>query len=236
MRKCNSQLCPLSIPRRGKDENCTPKSSPNLAPEDWRHFCQVKVRPPHHGSLAPLRIESQQHRPLLSTGCASTKSTSNPFTKFLHNSNDMNIKVLLGLAFWAHSFSCADALRVVEKSPLDTIARELKYKPGKESSSSHGGADKEESSTSSTSKGGKNPPPPNSSKAHKESTPFFVTSASCPQECLSANYAPDSHLLMDAIEQCDAESYHQQWEFLKVGTFNMLKNVGASDESTVATL
>src|SRR6056300_1425908 len=91
------------------------------------------------------------------------KSTSNPFTKFLHNSNDMNIKVLLGLAFWAHSFSCADALRVVEKSPLDTIARELKDKPGKESSSSHGGADKEESSTSSTSKGGKNPPPPNSS-------------------------------------------------------------------------
>jgi poly(3-hydroxybutyrate) depolymerase len=135
----------------------------------------------------------------------------------------MNIKVLLGLAFLAHSFSCADAVRVVGKSPLDTIARELKDKPGKESSSSHGGADKEESSTS-TSKGGKNPPPPN------ESNPLFVTSASCPQECLSANYAPDSHLLTDAIEQCDAESYHQQWEFLKVGTFNMLKNVGASDD------
>ncbi len=143
----------------------------------------------------------------------------------------MKIKVLLGLACWAHAFSHADAIRGVEKSPLDTIARELKDKAGKDSSSSHGGADKEESSTSSTSKGGKNPPPPNSSKAHKESTPFFVTSASCPQECLSANYAPDSHLLADSIEQCDAESYHQQWEFLKVGTFVMLKNVGASDES-----
>ncbi len=92
--------------------------------------------------------------------------------------------------------------------------------------SSNGGAGE-----GTTSKGGKNTAPhPNSSKAHKESTPFFVTSASCPQECLSANYALDSHLLADSIEQCDAESYHQQWEFLKVGTFNMLKNVGASDD------
>ena len=49
---------------------------------------------------------------------------------------------------------------------------------------------------------------------------------------MSANYPPDGHLLTDAIEQCDAESYYQQWEFLKVGTFTMLKNVGASDEST----
>ena len=98
----------------------------------------------------------------------------------------------LGIACAASPFSRVGAVRGDEKkSPLDTFARKLGHHPGGEHSSSKG-------------KGGKNPP--NSSKAHKEeqNTPFFVASAACAQKCISAEFGPDTHLLTNAIQHCDA--------------------------------
>jgi hypothetical protein len=80
------------------------------------------------------------------------------------------------------------------------------------------------------SKGGKSPP--NSSKAHKESTPYFVASATCAQKCISAEFEPDNHLLTNAIQHCDAQSSRQMWDIVSDGTFVKVKSVAASADST----
>ena len=146
---------------------------------------------------------------------------------------DKQVVFGLGVAYAASPFSRVDAVALPhvaaetgdEKSPLDTIARKLADKAGK-TGPYHGAGH------SDTSKGGKNPP--SSSKAHKDptTTPFFVASASCAGDCISGNYSPDSHFLMNAIEPCDANSLRQQWDFLQRGTFTMMKSVSASADST----
>ena len=132
----------------------------------------------------------------------------------------------LGVACAASPFSRVGAVRGDAKSPLDPTARKLDAKAGKESSSTGG--------EHSTSKGGKNPP--NSSKAHKEeqNTPFFVASAACAQKCMSAEFGPDTHLLTNAIQHCDAQSSRQMWHSVPVpdSTFVKVKSVIASGDST----
>ena len=151
----------------------------------------------------------------------------------------------LGVAGAASPFSRVGAvsLRGDEKSPLDAIARKLaKKKLGmvvKEPSEYNGlkiekeestGGEHSSSSSSSSSKGAKNPP--NSSKAHKESTPFFVASAACAQKCISAEFGPDTHFLTNAIQHCDAASSRQMWDVLQDGTFVKFKYVAASGDPT----
>ncbi len=146
---------------------------------------------------------------------------------------DKQVVVGLGVAYAASPFPRVNAVAFPhvaaetggEKSPLDdTIARKLADKAGKGAASNGAGH-------SDTSKGGKNPP--SSSKAHKDpNTPVFVASASCAGDCMSANYSPDSNFLTNAIQPCDANSLHQQWDFLQHGTFTMVKSVGASADST----
>ena len=163
---------------------------------------------------------------------------------------DKQALLALGVACAASPFSRVGAVSVrgdEKKSPLNTFARKLDMvvkaenvmsityyvkgstlelnTPIKKESSSTGGEH-------STSKGGKNPPN-YSSKAHKESTSFFVASAACAQKCISANYPVDSHLLKDAIQQCDAASSRQMWDIVPVpdSTFVKVKNAGASGDS-----
>jgi len=144
---------------------------------------------------------------------------------------DKRALLALGVACAAAGpFSRVGAVRGDEKkSPLDTTARKLDAKAGKEGSTKK--LKTPSAKTSSTSKGGKNPP--NSSKAHKEeSTSLFVTSAACAQKCISAEFEPDHHLLMNAIQQCDAKSRIQQWDIVSDGTFVKVKSVAASADST----
>ena len=150
---------------------------------------------------------------------------------------DKRALLALGVASAAGPFSRVDAVRGYEnKHPLDTTARKLDAKAVKEgtANTSNPGLFKESSNHggehSSASKGGKNPP--NSSKAHKESTPFFVASAACAQKCISAEFEPDHHLLMNAIQHCDAQSSRQMWHIVQDGTFVKVKSVAASGDST----
>jgi hypothetical protein len=138
---------------------------------------------------------------------------------------DKRALLALGVACAAAGpFSRVGAVRGDEKkSPLDTIARKLDAKGVKEEPSSTAGGH-------TTSKGSKNPP--NSSEAHKESTPFFVASAACAQKCISAEFEPDHHLLMNAIQHCDAQSSRQMWHIVQDGTFVKVKSVAASGDST----
>jgi hypothetical protein len=140
---------------------------------------------------------------------------------------DKRALLALGVASAAGPFSRVDAVRGYEKKhPLDTTARKLDAKAEKAANDESTSAAKEPSSTS---KGGKNPP--NSSEAHKESTPFFVASAACAQKCISAEFEPDHHLLMNAIQHCDAQSSRQMWHIVQDGTFVKVKSVDASADS-----
>src|SRR6056300_43789 len=112
----------------------------------------------------------------------------------------------LGIAYAASPFPRVGAVAFPhvaaetgdEKSPLDTIARKLADKAGKADPSN--GAPGHSDDTSS------------SSKAHKDpTTTFFVASASCAGDCISADYSPGSNFLTNAIQQCDAKRLHQQW-------------------------
>ena len=151
---------------------------------------------------------------------------------------DKRALLALGIACAAAGpFSRVGAVRGYEKKqPLDTTARKLDAKAVKEgtANTSNPGLFKESSNHggehSSASKGGKNPP--HSSKAHKESTPFFVASAACAQKCISAEFEPDHHLLMNAIQHCDALSSRQMWHIVQDGTFVKVKSVAASGDST----
>jgi hypothetical protein len=137
----------------------------------------------------------------------------------------------LGVAYAASAFPRVGAIAFPhaaaeagdEETPLDTTARKLADKAGTGKGAASNG--------DGPAKGGKNPP--SSSKAHKDpTTPFFVASASCAGDCISANYSPDSSFLTNAIQPCDAKSLHQQWDLLQHGTFIMVKSVGASAGST----
>ena len=60
-------------------------------------------------------------------------------------------------------------------------------------------------------------------KASKSNTPiapieYFLAPFSCPKECISAHgYEPDSHLLEDAVVECDANDSYQKWKVHQVG-------------------
>ena len=67
------------------------------------------------------------------------------------------------------------------------------------------------------------PSPTDAAKASKSNTPiasieYFLAPFSCPKECISAHgYEPDSHLLEDAVVECDANDSYQKWKVHRVG-------------------
>lgn len=67
-----------------------------------------------------------------------------------------------------------------------------------------------------------NLPAPSNSKAGKGgqslSQGIFIAPSFCSTKCLSGEYHPDSHLLVDAIQQCDAGDSHQKWIGHQTGT------------------
>ncbi len=60
-----------------------------------------------------------------------------------------------------------------------------------------------------------NLPAPSNSKAAKGgqslSQEIFIAPSFCSTKCLSGEYHPDSHMLVDAIQQCDAGDSYQKW-------------------------
>lgn len=60
-----------------------------------------------------------------------------------------------------------------------------------------------------------NLPAPSNSKAGKGgqslSQGIFIAPSFCSTKCLSGKYHPDSHLLVDAIQECDAGDSYQKW-------------------------
>ena len=67
------------------------------------------------------------------------------------------------------------------------------------------------------------PRPTDAAKASKSNTPiapneYFLAPFSCPKECISAQgYEAESHLLEDAVVECDVNDSYQKWKVHKVG-------------------
>ena len=67
------------------------------------------------------------------------------------------------------------------------------------------------------------PSPTDAAKASKSNTPiapieYFLAPFSCPQECISAHgYEAESHLLEDAVVECNANDSYQKWKVHQVG-------------------
>ena len=68
------------------------------------------------------------------------------------------------------------------------------------------------------------PSPTDAAKASKSNTPiasneYFIVPFSCPKECISAHgYEPESHLLEDAVVDCDVNDSYQKWKVHRVGS------------------
>ena len=67
-----------------------------------------------------------------------------------------------------------------------------------------------------------NLPAPSNSKAGKGgqslSQGIFIAPSFCSTKCLSGEYHPDSHVLVDAIQECDAGDSYQKWIGHQTGT------------------
>ena len=71
-----------------------------------------------------------------------------------------------------------------------------------------------------TAKAGKsNSPTASKSSKGKTGDEYFIAPFSCPQECISAHgYEAQSHLLADAVVQCDVNDSYQKWKVHRVGS------------------
>ena len=72
-------------------------------------------------------------------------------------------------------------------------------------------------------------------KASKSSTPiapieYFLAPFSCPKECISARgYEAESHLLEDAVVECDANDSYQKWKVHRVGSLLKFESAAQHD-------
>ena len=84
------------------------------------------------------------------------------------------------------------------------------------------------------------PTPTDAAKASKGNTPiapieYFLAPFSCPQECISARgYEAESHLLEDAVVECDANDSYQKWKVHQVG--GLLKFESAAEYDQICVL
>ena len=87
------------------------------------------------------------------------------------------------------------------------------------------------------------PAPTDADKAGKSNTPtasksskgktgddYFIAPFSCPQRCISADgYEPDSHLLEDAVVECDVNDSYQKWKVHQVGSLLKFESAAQHD-------
>ena len=89
------------------------------------------------------------------------------------------------------------------------------------------------------------PAPTDASKAGKSTAPiasksskskisdeYFIAPFSCPQKCISAHgYELESHLLEDAVTECDASDSYQKWKVHRVGAFLKFESAAKYDHN-----
>ena len=74
-----------------------------------------------------------------------------------------------------------------------------------------------------TAKAGKSNPPIVSNE-------YFLAPFSCPQECISAHgYEAESHLLVDAVVECDVSDSYQKWKVHRVGSLLKFESAAQHD-------
>ena len=74
-------------------------------------------------------------------------------------------------------------------------------------------------------------PGPISTKSSKTGGDYFIAPFSCPQFCISAaGYELSSHLLDDAVSECDASDDYQMWKVHQSGTFLKFESAAQYDE------
>ena len=73
---------------------------------------------------------------------------------------------------------------------------------------------------------------PVASKSSKGKTAdeYFIAPFSCPQECISAHgYEAQSHLLVDAVVECDVNDSYQKWKVHRVGSLLKFESFAQHD-------
>ena len=89
------------------------------------------------------------------------------------------------------------------------------------------------------------PTPTDASKAAKSTSPiaskssksktgdeYFIAPFSCPQKCIDAHgYELESHLLEDAVSECDASDSYQKWKVHRVGGFLKFESAAKYDHN-----
>ena len=82
-----------------------------------------------------------------------------------------------------------------------------------------------------TAKAGKsNSPVASKSSKGKTSNEYFIAPFSCPQECISAHgYEAESHLLEDAVVECDVSDSYQRWKVHRVGSLLKFESAAQHD-------
>ena len=82
-----------------------------------------------------------------------------------------------------------------------------------------------------TAKAGKsNSPVASKSSKSKTGDEYFIAPFSCPQECISAHgYEPQSHLLVDAVVDCDVSDSYQKWKVHRVGSLLKFESAAQHD-------
>ena len=82
-----------------------------------------------------------------------------------------------------------------------------------------------------TAKAGKsNSPVASKSSKGKTGDEYFIAPFSCPQECISANgYEALSHLLVDAVVECNVSDSYQKWKVHRVGSLLKFESAAQHD-------
>ena len=82
----------------------------------------------------------------------------------------------------------------------------------------------------SDSKSGKGTTPIGSKSSKSKTDEYFIAPFSCPQKCISAEpYAPSSHLLEGAVNDCDASDSYQRWKVHQVGSLLKFESAAQHD-------
>ena len=83
------------------------------------------------------------------------------------------------------------------------------------------------------SKAGKSAAPiASKSSKSKTSDEYFIAPFSCPQKCISAHgYELESHLLEDAVSECDVSDSYQKWKVHRVGGFLKFESAAQYDHN-----